>query len=249
MGTILFAGLNSLSVTYTPNDTTDYASVTKSVSITVSKVTPTIIWPNPASISYPTALSNTQLDATANVAGTTLTGTFVYSPLVGTVLSAGSHVLSVTFRPNDTTDYNSVTHSLSISVTRTTPTITWSNPADISLGTALSSTQLDATASVPGTFVYSPAVGAKLTAGSHTLMVTFRPADPFDYNQVTRSVTINVDAVAGPVDLNSTNALANDAALVAYVGESGASSNMSSTNNNGTLNPAALSVLYGASQG
>ncbi len=33
------------------------------------------------------------------------------------------------------------------------PTITWSNPANITYGTALNSTQLDATASVPGTFI------------------------------------------------------------------------------------------------
>ena len=39
------------------------------------------------------------------------------------------------------------------------PTITWPTPAPIMYGTALSATQLDATASVPGTFVYSPPAG------------------------------------------------------------------------------------------
>src|SRR5205823_5918498 len=43
--------------------------------------------------------------------------------------------------------------------TATTPTITWATPADIVYGTALSATQLNATASTAGTFTYTPAAG------------------------------------------------------------------------------------------
>lgn len=46
------------------------------------------------------------------------------------------------------------------------PTITWPAPAAITYGTALSAAQLDASASVPGTFAYSPAAGTVLTAGT-----------------------------------------------------------------------------------
>ena len=42
-------------------------------------------WSTPASITYGTALSGTQLDATANVAGT-----FANTPRPGTVLNAGT---------------------------------------------------------------------------------------------------------------------------------------------------------------
>ena len=67
-----------------------------------------------------------------------------------------------------------------------TPTITWSNPADIVYGTALDATQLDATASVPGTFAYSPAAGTVLKAGdTQTLSVTFTPTDTTDYTSTT----------------------------------------------------------------
>ena len=48
---------------------------------------------------------------------------------------------------------------------KATPTITWATPADITYGTALSATQLNATASVPGTFVYTPVAGTVLNAG------------------------------------------------------------------------------------
>ena len=69
----------------------------------------------------------------------------------------------MTFTPTDTTDYTTATASASINVKQATPTITWSNPADITYGTALSGTQLDATANVPGTFAYTPASGTVLT--------------------------------------------------------------------------------------
>ena len=51
-----------------------------------------------------------------------------------------------------------------------TPTVTWAAPAAITYGTALSATQLDATASVPGTFTYTPAAGTILGAGTQTLV-------------------------------------------------------------------------------
>src|SRR5271154_2683417 len=57
----------------------------------------------------------------------------------------------------------------------TTPVITWATPTAIVYGTALSATQLDATANVPGAFVYTPAAGTVLTVGSQNLSVTFTP--------------------------------------------------------------------------
>ena len=53
-------------MTFTPTDTTDYTTVTKTVQIIVGQVTPVITWSNPASITYGTALSATQLNATAS---------------------------------------------------------------------------------------------------------------------------------------------------------------------------------------
>jgi hypothetical protein len=78
-------------------------------------------------------------------------------------------------------------------VGKITPTITWANPADIVYGIALSSTQLNATASVEGAFVYTPAAGTILNAGSNqTLHVDFTPTDTTNYNNASNDVTINV---------------------------------------------------------
>ncbi len=77
----------------------------------------------------------------------------------------------------------------------TTPTITWPAPASIVAGTALSAMQLDATANIPGTFVYTPASGTVLSAGNNqTLSVTFTPADTIDYSTTTATTTISVTA-------------------------------------------------------
>ena len=125
------------------------------ISAVGQKATPTLTWSNPANIVYGTALGRDQLNATASVLGT-----FTYTPDTGTVLSAGlGQTLSVTFKPTDTADYNSTSASVVINVQKATPALTWSTPADIVYGTALGGKQENATAKVPGAFVYSPAAG------------------------------------------------------------------------------------------
>ena len=165
---------------------------------TYIKVTPTITWNSPADITYGTALNTTQLNATASVPGT-----FVYTPAAGTVLNAGNQILHVDFTPTDTGTYNNASKNVSINVLKATPTISWGNPADITYGTALSGTQLNATAtavvngvtvSVAGVFTYTPPSGTILSAGNgQNLHVSFAPTDTTNYNSpVTKDVTINV---------------------------------------------------------
>ena len=43
--------------------------------------------------------------------------------------------------------------------------VVWGTPAPVVYGTPLSATQLNATASLPGSFVYSPPLGTVLAAG------------------------------------------------------------------------------------
>ena len=87
-------------------------------------------------------------------------------------------------------------------VTPIAPVITWPTPAAISQGTPLSATQLDATANVPGTFVYSPAAGTVLAAGNQMLSVTFTPTDTVHYNIVSASVTLSVVAAGANAKYN-----------------------------------------------
>jgi len=192
-GTVLAAGPQTLHVSFTPTDTTDYTAAKAWVTLTVQSstlTTPTISWTAPTAISYGTALSAIQLDAS-----TTVAGTFVYKPTAGTVLKAGARTLSVTFTPTNTNQYTAATATVPLTVNQAVPGVQWATPASISYGVALSATQLNATATVPGAFSYSAGAGTVLTAGSHVLSATFTPTDTVDYTTATATVTLIVNKV------------------------------------------------------
>jgi hypothetical protein len=126
---------------------------TPTVTLVVNKATPTITWATPSAITYGTALSSTQLNATASVPGT-----FVYSPVSGTVLGAGSQTLSVTFTPTDTTDYNAATATVTLVVTGTTAGFTWTD-------TGSTSVTLLAGQSASYTFSAAPVGGKTFSSG------------------------------------------------------------------------------------
>ena len=71
----------------------------------------------------------------------------------------------MTFTPTDATDYMTATATVLINVDQATPMVSWPTPGDITYGTGRAPEQLDATASVPGTFTYSPPPGPFLRRG------------------------------------------------------------------------------------
>ncbi len=95
--------------------------------------------------------------------------------------------------------------------------ITWSNPSDITFGGALGATQLNASAPVAGTFVYTPASGTVLPAGTgQTLSVVFTPTSG-NYANSAKSVLSNVLPASGggtPASLVVTRTLARVGAQV-----------------------------------
>jgi hypothetical protein len=111
-GTVLDAGLQTLSVTFTPTDSASYSSVTATVPLTVNKAMPVIAWAAPATIIYGTPLSAAQLNASS-----TVPGVLAYSPAMGTVLDGGCQTLSATFTPTDTANYAPATATVSLAVT------------------------------------------------------------------------------------------------------------------------------------
>ncbi len=197
-GIVLKAGTQTLSVVFTPTDSSTYSSATATVQLTVnspSQSTPTISWSAPAAIAYGTALNSTQLNATANVPGT-----FVYTPAAGAVLKAGTQRLSVVFTPTDSSTYPSATATVQLTVNQATPTITWAPLAAITQGTALGAAQLDATANVPGAFVYNPAAGNVPAAGTLQLTAAFTPTDTSDYTSATAKNSLVVSSPSsGPL--------------------------------------------------
>ena len=91
---------------------------------------------------------------------------------IGAVAASGTQSVSpaatTTYTLTATNSAGSVTATATVTVTaptRTTPVITWTAPASIVYGTALSGAQLNAATTVPGSWAYSPAAGTVLRRG------------------------------------------------------------------------------------
>jgi hypothetical protein len=194
-GTVLSTGRGQvLRATFTPSDS-NYNSVILSNTITVDPGFPNITWLDPADIVYGTPLGTAQLNATAkgNVFGNTVAGTFAYSPAAGTILSAGAvQPLRVDFMPSDTNYLSNGTFA-HINVLKAAPIVSWPQPSPVLAGMALGSAQLNASASVPGTFTYTPAAGTILNVGTgQILQAVFTPLDTLNYLSASASVSIDV---------------------------------------------------------
>jgi Dockerin type I domain/GEVED domain/Bacterial Ig domain len=133
---------------------------------------------NPSLFSVPPAIDNS--------------GTLTYTPAPG---EFGTSTFQLQIQDSGGTDNGGVNLSQQQTYTITVIQellVTWANPADIIVGTPLSDQQLNATANVSGSFVYSPQAGTVLAVGNdQVLRVTFTPDDPF-FNAVNKEVEINV---------------------------------------------------------
>lgn len=191
-GAVLGVGEHNLFAVFTPADTSSYSASQTAVSLKVARATAGITWPAADPIAYGVALSAAQLNAKA-----TVPGSFVYSPAKGEILEPGVHELSVTFTPADTLNYTIAHAAMSLTVTEQFPSIiTWPAPSAISYGTALSADELNATASVPGTFVYTPSAGLILAPGVYTLFASFTPEDAEKYAAAQAEVVLQVEALS-----------------------------------------------------
>src|SRR5690606_25001589 len=160
--TVTIHGAGMVTITaIQPGNTAFEPATAVQLELVILKAKPVITWAAPNAITYGTALSDTQLNAAADV-----DGLFTYTPAAGTVLEAGTgQSLSVTFTPDDTENYEPVTAEVAIDVLKAKPVITWANPTAITYGTALDDgIQLNATANVAGLFNYSPAAATVVDA-------------------------------------------------------------------------------------
>jgi hypothetical protein len=150
---------------------------------TVVKLTTGLTWANPADITYPAVLSGTQLNATADTAGT-----FVYTPVAGTILNAGSgQTLLVLFTPDDTTNYSPASTTMQINVLKGSQTITVTQgaPATAAFNTsfpvaAIASSGLPVAVGVSGACSASGTT-ITMTSATGTCTVTFTQAGNANY--------------------------------------------------------------------
>jgi len=199
------AGTQSITAVYGGNAT--YAgSTSAAVSVVVAKdVSTTTLTSSATTSAYG---SNVVLKATIGTTyGKTPTGTVKFlsgtTTLSSVSLVGGVASLSLSTLPvgtdsitavyaGDSNYKTSTSAAVSVTVTKGTPTIKWATPASIHYGTALSATQLNAVATVPGTFAYTPAAGTIPAKGTVTLAANFTPSDTTLWNLATASTSLTV---------------------------------------------------------
>jgi hypothetical protein len=172
------SGAGKCAVTANWAATQNYLAASASQSATVVRANSGVTWATPASIPYGAPLSGTQLDATANTAGT-----FVYTPPAGTILGVGTHTLAVTFTPTLSQLYFSATVKVAIVVSKTATTATITshlpNPSIVGQPVTVQFTVTPATGYGTPTGRVSVSGGAgvtcsaTLTAGSGSCALTF----------------------------------------------------------------------------
>ncbi|MDB6018143.1 MAG: hypothetical protein JWR19_2632 [Pedosphaera sp.] len=203
-GTILNASnAQILSVSFVPTDTVNYSNASTTALVNVLKASLTVTVndtnrvygaANPTFTGTVSGVQNSDgisANYTTPATATSPVGTYaITATLVDTNSKVGNYLVNIT---------DGV-----LTITAATPSITWTNPADIVYGTTLSGTELNAVGSVPGTLNYTPASGSILNAGIQTLSVTLTPTDT---NYVNASTTVQVNVLAS----GSTNAVSTSA--------------------------------------
>ena len=188
--TVLPDGTYTITATFTPADTANYASGTVTAAYSVTKATQTIVYaPSPAIQSYGTAITAGSLDATAvDGNGRSIPGTFLYSTSVGstptilvagtTVLPAATYSILATFTPTDASDYISGGTATAVyTVTPEATTITLSNLSYAFDGQPHSATVTTTPANLNITTTYNGSATPPSAGGSYAVVATIHEVD------------------------------------------------------------------------
>ncbi|MGA2752479.1 MAG: glycoside hydrolase family 44 protein [Terracidiphilus sp.] len=181
-------GTTSEGVTFTATDAADYNTVAGSASVTVNKATPIVsAWPTASAITYGQTL------ASSTLSGGSGSGTFAWTtPTI--VPSGGTPSESVTFTPTDTTDYSTVTGSVSVTVNPAAPTVTVT-PGSSSI-TVTSPLSVTVTVS-GGTGTATPTGSVTLSGGGYTSTSTPLTSGSTQFNIPASSLTTGTDTLTG----------------------------------------------------
>ncbi|MGM0626124.1 MAG: FG-GAP-like repeat-containing protein, partial [Bacteroidota bacterium] len=186
------AGTFSAAVTFTPDDIVNYTTVSGTVDVSVNQITPTVSdWPTASGIIYGETLSASVLSGGTS----SVSGTFSFDA-PATAPNAGSYTADVTFTPDDNTNYNTVSGSVSVLVSKADPVVSvWPTASDIDWGDPLSASVLSGgSADVAGNFSFdNPATTPEV--GVWSAAVSFTPDDAANYNSISGNVDVNVNAL------------------------------------------------------
>jgi hypothetical protein len=179
-----------------PNYLLDYVDGT----LTIAPAAQTITFDPLSAVTYGDAPFALNATSTSGLTVTfTASGSCSVSGVTVTITGAGT--CTITAHQAGNANYAAAANvPQTLTIAKATPILTWATPAAITYGTALSGTQLNASASVGGGSAYTPAGGTVLPAGIHTLSVTFTPSDTANYASVTTTVDLDVLAAGQTID-------------------------------------------------
>jgi len=254
-------GSKTETATFTPTSS-DFAVASMTVPLTINKANLNFPYNwNPTPIIYGTGLGAQQLNA---VVSNTIPGTIVYSQTPGEIEPVPQKTLNAKFVPADSSDYNSMPMTASLTINMATPQITW-QPASIVAGTALTSQQLNATANIAGTFSYNPAAGTVITSANSSISVSFTPTEhTADYFSTSANVSLDVEpilftcslasgtascAVTLPLDATGQISLSNDGIVWTTAGVSGGMETVGGDPLSSTVGIHQISVNYSGNYG
>ncbi len=208
------SGTGTCSLTASWAADANYKSATATQATTATRATPTVTFTGaPASAAYNSTFTiASTTNATTTPAVVPSGGCSVSGATVTMTSGTGTCSLVATWAAD--TNYSSADAGQSTAASKASPVVTWAAPAAMTYGNPLSSTQLNATASVPGTFAYTPSVGTVLPAGANqTLAVLFTPTDSVDYTTAAGSTSVTVNSAPPsntPANLVITKILSRD---------------------------------------
>lgn len=206
------AGTTQAGWVFKPADSKHYEELTGTAAITVARATPAVVTvPTVAERVYNPAVALADSDMTGGSVtgadGKSLAGTwsFTGTNIIPTVNNKGYQAV---FTPDDADNYNTVTRTISVKVTKATPVIAEKPTAGaLTYGQKLSDSTLtggkaayqtaDGT-EITGTFVWKNSSSTPTAADSKKTEydVTFTPSDKDNYNAVDTKLTITVNKAA-----------------------------------------------------
>jgi hypothetical protein len=205
-GVVLPAGTNALSVVFIPGDT-NYASTNLSVQLVVTPA-PLTITANSTNKIYNTTLTlgsgQTAFASSGLVNGDTVTSVTLASAGAAGAAPVGTYpIIPSVAVGSGLTNYNIGYSNGTLSVLNGSYGISWTNPVSIIYGTPLSTNQNNATATVPGGYVYNPTNGTVLSVGTNILSVVFTPGDT---NYIATNLTVKLVVTPAPLSITASNA-------------------------------------------
>lgn len=183
----------SVTIEYTPNDTTHYNSQSRTVNMTINKQVQEITFPTFEDLVYESKFGSAKL-----IGGSTRLGTFKVAAddthNDDDILSAGTYEIKVEYTPNETSKYANQTQMVTLNVVKKSIEVTYPVLSNIVYGTNLENITnwgYDLNG-YTGTFSVED-TSKILEAGSHKILVTFTPSDTLNYNVLSKELDITVE--------------------------------------------------------